>query len=75
MGEPIFRFTMRCAIQDKSGYYHTRWDKAVPVVVLADTQGAARGKAAAMLDELASGYCWVFIMDKIEEVQEIEVSQ
>ena len=67
--DPVFRFHMRAAQSDLSGYYHTRWDLAQNVTVLAKTKQEAIDKADAMLGECprGRGWGWTFKTDLIEE--------
>lgn len=63
----MMRFDMRAAQADREGYYYTRWDKATPISVVAETKRQAINKAAAALGDARPGYCWVFVVDSIRE--------
>lgn len=64
---PVFRFQMRCVSRPDDSYYVTRWDKAIPLSVLAGNQKEADQKAFAMLGELKHGAHWVLATDRIDE--------
>lgn len=63
-----FRFEMRAAERDVTGYCHTRWDQAQAITVLATTREEAMEKAERVLGEPHRGYCWVYAFDNISEV-------
>ena len=65
----MFKFHLRAAQQDLSGYYYVRWDLAQNVTVLAKTKQEAIDKADAMLGECPGGrgWRWTFKTDLIEE--------
>jgi len=62
-------FHMRRAKADRTGYYHTRWDRAVNMAVIASNQDEAITKASALSGDAPQGKYWTFIVDKIEEVR------
>lgn len=64
---PLFRFKGRYADTDPTGYYHTRWDRATPVSVLARSKKEAREKLWAMLGEAPQHRVWTVIWDGIDE--------
>ena len=69
-----YRFKGRATGADPTGYYHPRWDKAVPISVLAATQPDATRKALELLGTHARFgnhvyYGWALIWDSIEEEQ------
>lgn len=53
----VYRFKGRATGEDPTGYYHPRWDRAVPVSVLATTRAEATSKAFAMLGTHPSVRC------------------
>ena len=63
-----YRFKLRRASADRSGFCHTRWDKALPMTVLAATQDEAISKAEAASGEPDRGRYWTYITDSVEEV-------
>lgn len=64
----LAQFQMRRASADRTGYYHTRWDQAVPMVVIASNEKEAISKADALSGAPKSGRYWTFIVDRIEEI-------
>jgi len=64
----LAQFQLRRASADKTGYYHTRWDKAVPVVVIASNEKEAINKADTFSGAPESGRYWTFTVDRIEEI-------
>jgi len=64
----LAHFHMRRASADRSGYYHTRWDRAVPMVVTASNEQEAINKADALSGEPKTGRYWTFLVDRIEEI-------
>ena len=62
------RFHYRRAIADREGYYVTRWDKAVPVQVIAGTEKEALQKVWDLSGEAPRGRCWTAKLDKVEEL-------
>ena len=65
---PMFRFNTRVANSDPSGYYHTRWDKATPVTVLANDADEAITKAKASMGRPNAGRQWSVIVDSADEI-------
>lgn len=59
-------FHMRVAEADREGYYHTRWDKATPVAVKADTREAAFTEVFRVMGECRRGRYWTAKVDHIE---------
>lgn len=64
---PMYRFHMRYVSRPADSYYHTRWDLAKPVSVLASNQNEASQKVSSMLGELNHGYRWALTIDRIDE--------
>ena len=60
-------FHMRRAKPDRSGYYVTRWDRAVNMAVIASNEDEAISKASTLSGTAPDGKYWTFIVDKIEE--------
>lgn len=69
MSGSIAQFHMRRASADRSGYYHTRWDQAVPMVIIASNEKEAINKADTLSGEPKSGRYWTFLVDRIQEIQ------
>lgn len=71
--DSLFRFRFLRSTRDPSGYYMTRWDKAVAVSVVAPDEPAARKKALAMSGPMyggRSGDVWAFLLEGVDEVQQ-----
>ena len=60
----VFKF--RRIASDREGYYYDRWDRAVPMTVVAETEAEARTKARTISGEPPSGRFWTFNLDGIE---------
>lgn len=67
--KPRYRFKMRRAQQDTSGYYYVRWDRAVPVEVVASSEAEAYEKLWALSPKLRAGWQHTAVIDSIEEMQ------
>lgn len=65
MTSHLFDFDLRLAQADREGYYHTRWDQAIPITVRAATQQQAINDAAAALGEPRRGRYWVARVKKV----------
>lgn len=68
MSDTLFRFSMRAAVADSSGYYVTRWDRAQRMTVIGSTQDEAVSRASKMLGKPDRGRCWTFIFDGSDEI-------
>lgn len=68
MSDPIFRFTMRSAEADPTGYFITRWDRCQRLTVFAKTRSEAFDKAQMALGGPRTGRAWSHEIDSIEEV-------
>jgi hypothetical protein len=66
---PEFVFEMRAVDRSTDSYYVTRWDRAVPVEVVAATKQEAINRADAMLGSAGSHRYWVFRVDKVRDVR------
>lgn len=66
--KPLFRYKTRVASTDPSGYYHTRWDKAVPVTVLANDADEAASKAKEAMGKADGGRQWAVSVDSADEI-------
>jgi hypothetical protein len=70
-----FRFKGRATGSDPTGYYYERWDRAMPISVLAETKTEASQKAFAMLGVHGrfgsyggkAGSGWAVIWDSMDE--------
>lgn len=65
---PIFRFEARVAPKDAPVYHRTRWDKAIPIKILAQDADEAIQKAAAAMGR--SEYGWDVAIDAAVEVRQ-----
>lgn len=63
-----FKFNMRRIEKDPSGYYYPRWDRALPVSVIAENESEAYKKLWALSGRTRrSGWVWTAKIDSIEE--------
>ena len=62
-------FAFRRIASDREGYYHDRWDRAIPVEVTAANQTEALEKARTLSGEPPRGRFWRFALDRIAEVE------
>jgi hypothetical protein len=67
MTDSMFVFKMRAVDRPRDSYYETRWDRATPVEVVAETKQAAINKAEAMLGNAGQGRYWVFHIDSVRD--------
>jgi len=70
----MFEFNMRVVESDPSGYYITRWDRAVSLSINADNKDEAIKKARAALGQ-AERWPYIFHVDSINDVIKEETSQ
>ena len=68
MSAPQFRFHMKYVSRPKDSYYVTRWDRASPLSVIAETREKAFEKATEMLGNAGDSNYWVAKILSIEEV-------
>jgi len=66
--DTITQFHVRRALGDNEGYYVTRWDRAVPFVVVAETQTAAFAEVKRISGTPPRGRYWALILDRVEQV-------
>lgn len=52
------QFNFRRIEVDRSGYYYPRWDRAVPVSVVAETEAEARALVVKISGECPRGRGW-----------------
>jgi hypothetical protein len=66
----MFKFNMLVVEKDSQGYYHTRWDCALPVSVYAATLDEAAEKVKNALGKpLSDKYDkWIVKLQSVEEV-------
>ena len=64
----VQRYFYRRAKADREGYYHTRWDQAVPISVIASTEKEALQKVWDLSGEAPRGRYWTAVLDKVEEL-------
>ena len=63
----MFVFSMIYVAARDDPYFHTRWDLAKPVEVVAETKQAAINKADKMLGNAGSHHHWVFRVKSIRD--------
>lgn len=61
-------FKFKVAEADRSGYFHTRWDRATPVSVIADSKPDALEKVWPLMGEARTGRYWTASLQSIEPV-------
>jgi len=71
----MFRFKMRAVEKDPEGYYYVRWDRATPLIVIAETREDAYKKCWALMGKSSRGWAWTAVIDAIEEVPEVAESK
>jgi len=54
----MMRFDFRAAASDRTGYYYTRWDRAIPISVDAEDRAAAEQLALKALGDPPRGHGW-----------------
>lgn len=59
-------FKFKVAEADRSGYFHTRWDRATPVSVIANTKPEALEKVWAIMGDARNGRYWTADMQSVE---------
>ena len=64
----MLEFNMRAVESDPSGYYITRWDRAVPLAIKADNKDEAIKKSMAALGN-PERWPYVFHVDSINDVE------
>ena len=62
----LYLFRTRVIAADPTGYYYPRWDKALPVQVIARTRAEAWDKAEAIMGSPPSGRKWSVRIDSVE---------
>ncbi len=63
---PLYRYTGKAAPSDPEGYYHTRWDRATRVSVVAATSREAYLLARDALGASTRGWPWTVDFEQIE---------
>ena len=66
--EPAFIFALDAVDRPRDPYYMTRWDRSMPVEVVASTKQEAIDKAKTMLGPAPDGLCWAFRVRSIRDV-------
>lgn len=66
--KPLFRFNARAVESDPTGYYVTRWDRALPVSVIARNRDEAFEKVETMMGEPTRHGAWAVRIDSAEEI-------
>lgn len=61
------RFFIRYTVSDPSGYFHTRWDNATPIEVIAKDREEAEQKVSAVIGAPPRNRAWTIKVDKIVE--------
>lgn len=65
----MYIFKVQAQEKDPSGYYLVRWGSAQKLEIKANTKKEALQKAEAVLgDTPTTGYYWVMVIDKIQEI-------
>lgn len=59
-------FKFKVAEADRSGYFHTRWDRAVPVNVVADNKQEALEGVWALMGDARNGRYWTARLQSVE---------
>ena len=67
--KPLFRFNTQVAESDSTGYYFTRWDRALPVTVIAHSRDEAFKKVRTMMGEPTRHDAWAVRIESAEEVK------
>ena len=62
----LYTFNTRVIAADPTGYYYPRWDRALPVQVVARTRDEAWDKAAAVMGRPPSGQEWRVRVESVE---------
>ena len=70
MSAPAATYKFRRIASDSTGYYFDRWDRAIPIIVVASNEAEARKKARGFSGEPPSGHYWRFKLDRITELDE-----
>lgn len=66
--KPLFRFNTQVAESDPTGYYMTRWDRALSVSVIAHNCDEAFAKVKTMMGDPAPHSSWAVRIDSAEEI-------
>lgn len=61
-------FKYKVAEADSTGYFYTRWDRATPVHVIADSRDDAIAKVWPLMGEARSGRYWTAKLQSVEPV-------
>ena len=66
--KPLFRFNVRVVESDPSGYYVTRWDRALSASVIAHNRDEAFVKAKTMMGDPDHQGSWAVRFESAEEI-------
>lgn len=66
--KPLFRFNTRVVESDPTGHYYTRWDKALPVSVIAHSRDEAFKKVRTMMGDPPHYRTWAVRIESAEEI-------
>lgn len=66
--KPLFRFNTQVAESDPTGYYITRWDRALAVSVIAHSRNEAFKKVRAMMGDPAPQRSWAVRIESAVEI-------
>lgn len=64
-----YEFHMRVAVKDPSGYYHTRWDRATPLVIVASGRKEALRECWRVMGAAPASRTWTAQIDRVESVK------
>lgn len=59
-------FKFKVAEADRTGYFHTRWDQAVPVSVVAENKPEALEGVWAIMGDARNGRYWTASLQSVE---------
>ena len=65
---PMFEFSVEVVAEDSSGYYFVRWDRAVPVTVIAKDRAEALTKVFASMGAARRGWNWTARVQSVRDV-------
>ena len=66
--KPLFRFHTKVVESDPTGYYITRWDRALPVSVIAHNRDEAFEKVETMMGDPAPHSEWAVRIESAKEI-------
>lgn len=69
--KPLFRFNTQVVESDPTGYRITRWDRALPVSVIAHSRVEAFEKVKTMMGSPDCHSAWAVKIDSVEEIVDV----